>query len=79
MLQFPVANISYQVGSCTTEDIPIIPVKRAPIGRISESNLSDDDASVYFSSAEKVRYFGMNQGWNVNEITMNCMAGIDWD
>ena len=56
MLQFPVVNTSHKVGSCKTEKIPIIPIKRAPIERISESNLSDGDASVDLSTAEMVRY-----------------------
>ncbi|XP_046452961.1 uncharacterized protein LOC124200702 isoform X3 [Daphnia pulex] len=46
----PRNDTSHKVGS---EEIPNIPVKRAPIERISESNLSDDDnASVDLSTED---------------------------
>lgn len=57
MLQFPVDNTSHTVDDSKTEEIQMItPIKRAPIERISESNLSDDDASVDLSTAEMVGY-----------------------
>ncbi len=57
MLQLPRNETPHKVGSCLTEEIPNIPIKRAPIERISESNLSDDDnASVDLSTEDLVSY-----------------------
>ena len=57
MLQtFPREDSSHKVSCCLIEEIPNILIKRAPIERISESNLSDyDDASIDLSIEELVR------------------------
>lgn len=67
MLQLPRNDTSHKVGS---EEIPNIPVKRAPIERISESNLSDDgNASVNLSTEDLVRYLECIKFLFLNKIT----------